>query len=121
MMEVEDQREDGVTTVALGSVVDGSATVFGTIPDGESAVIGQQQWEVIRERHGAGDSVSGIARELGLDRKTVRRCLRAQSWRPYRRKVSVSTLLEPHRAWLLERAPAVRFSARNPTSANSCR
>jgi len=24
----------------------------------------------------------------------------------------VSTLLEPHRAWLLERAPAVRFSAR---------
>jgi len=71
-----------------------------------------EQWTVIRQRRQAGETVSQIARELGLDRKTVRRCLQQEAWRPYVRQVRMSTLLDPHREWLLERAPQVRFSAR---------
>ena len=42
----------------------------------EVAVVGQEQWETIRQRGAAGKTVSLIAREMGLDRKTVRSCLR---------------------------------------------
>lgn len=42
----------------------------------------------------------------------MRRCLRQEAWRPYERQVQSSTLLEAHQAWLAERAPQVRYSAR---------
>jgi transposase len=76
------------------------------------AVIAEQQWRAIRDRHVAGMSLSGIARELDLDRKTVRSALRRTSWQPYQRQASAPTLLDEHRAWLIERAPQVRYSAR---------
>jgi len=63
------------------------ATVPGLNPDAEGSLIGEQQWQAIHARRAAGHSVSAIARELDLDRKTVRSCLREQSWRPYRREV----------------------------------
>jgi len=88
------------------------ATVSGSTPEAEDAVIGQRQWEAIRDRQSVGQSISAIARELGLDRKTVRNCLRRQEWVPYRREARPITLLEPHRAWLAERAPRVNYSAR---------
>ena len=59
----------------------------------------------------AGQSVSETARATGLDRKTVRTCLRKGQWEPYRRRGAGPTLLSPHRAWLLERAPQVHYSA----------
>jgi transposase len=59
----------------------------------------------------AGQSVSQIARVTGLDRKTVRSCLRKAQWQPYRRAAGGQTLLSAHRAWLLERAPQVHYSA----------
>jgi transposase len=52
-----------------------------------------------------------IARELELDRKTVRGCLLQASWRPYQRPVTGS-LLDAHSVWLAERAPQVNYSAR---------
>jgi len=88
------------------------ATVSGSNPDQESVVLGMEQWTVIRQRRQAGETVSQIARELDMDRKTVRRCLRQEEWRPYVRQVRMSTLLDAHRAWLLERAPQVGYSAR---------
>jgi len=88
------------------------ATVSGSNPDQESVVLGMEQWTVIRQRRQAGETVSQIARDLGLDRKTVRRCLKQTEWRPYVRQVRMSTLLDAHREWLLERAPQVRYSAR---------
>jgi transposase len=78
----------------------------------EGSLVGQQQWQAIHERRGAGHSVSAIARELDLDRKTVRSCLQQQAWAPYRRAVSVPSLLDEHREWLVERAPQVHYSAR---------
>jgi len=75
-------------------------------------VLAVEQWEAIRQRRAAGETVSGIARELGIDRKTVRRCLDQECWQPYQRKPTMSKLIEPHREWLMARAPEVRYSAR---------
>jgi len=73
----------------------------------------KKRWEQIRrmfrqERR----SVSAIARELGIDRKTVRRCIRSTSWQPYQRAVREDTLLAEHVDFLRQRAPQVRYSAR---------
>ncbi|KQV81019.1 hypothetical protein ASD15_14155 [Massilia sp. Root351] len=59
-----------------------------------------------------GISISAIARELDLDRKTVRVAVRKQQWAPYRREQSVTLLLAPYQAWLKERPPNVNYSAR---------
>lgn len=87
-------------------------TVCGSRRDTELDVVGQQQWEAIRERHAAGQSVSAIARELDLDRKTVRSCLKRDTWKPYERTVVRPSLLDAHREWLQTRAPQVGYSAR---------
>lgn len=89
-----------------------SATVSAKAADRESAVLGMEQWEAIRQRRAAGGTISAIARELDIDRKTVRSCLGQERWQPYRRKAVLSKLLEPHREWLAARAPEVRYSAR---------
>jgi transposase len=89
-----------------------SSTVSGSKPGAEDRLIGQQQWQEIRDRQAGGQSISAIARELGLDRKTVRTCLRQEAWAPYHREVAAPGLLDAHRGWLSERAPQVRFSAR---------
>ena len=53
---------------------------------GEVEVAGPDQWEEIRRRADDGASIRTIARELDLDRKAVRRCLRQTEWRkPYQR------------------------------------
>jgi transposase len=79
--------------------------------DTEAPMGGQQQWEAVHERHGRGQSICAIARELDLDRKTVRTCLRHASWKPYRR-AAAGSLLDGHQAWIAERAPQVNYSAR---------
>ena len=64
---------------------------------GEERMIDQERWEIIRrlfieERV----SISEIARRFGLDRKTVRSCLRQEAWRPYQRAPRTDTLLSAH-------------------------
>ena len=77
----------------------------------EEPVIGKERWEEIRRMRAEGQAVSQIARATGLDRKTVRRCLRQSQWTPYRRTPMAETLLSAHMGWLAERAPQVNFSA----------
>ena len=77
-----------------------------------NGMLGRERWEQVRRMYGEGKSLSLIARETHLDRKTVRRCLRQEAWKPYGRTTATPTLLAPHMAWLTERAPQVRFSAR---------
>ena len=95
-----------------GTVAEAGATVPGETPEAEADMIAEQQWRAIHSRRAMGMSVSGIARELDLDRKTVRSAMKRGAWAPYRRKAAGSTLLEPHRGWLAERAPQVHYSAR---------
>src|SRR6187402_209262 len=88
----------------------------GTVPvlrrSMEVTVVGQEQWELIRSRSADGHGISAIAREFGLDRKTVRNCLKREEWRPYSRETSRPTVLDEHMEWLRRRAPQVAFSAR---------
>jgi len=78
----------------------------------EEPVVGQERWEEMHRLKAVGMTVSGIARMTGLDRKTVRRCLRQVRWQAYRRPARRGALLDPHRLWLLERAAQVGYSAR---------
>lgn len=79
----------------------------------EAAMVRQELWEEIR-RTAARESVSisELARRFGVDRKTIRRCLREQAFRSYQRERSTATLLGEHEAYLCERAPEVDYSAR---------
>jgi transposase len=78
----------------------------------EMPVISKERWEQLRRLHALGQSISQIARTAGLDRKTVRTGLRKLEWAPYQRTPVAETLLSAHQAWLVERAPAVNYSAR---------
>src|SRR5213593_704387 len=55
--------------------------------------------------------IAEIGRRLDLDRKTIRRCLKQQSWRAYQRPPRTDTLLAAHADHLRERAAVVRYSA----------
>jgi transposase len=78
----------------------------------EDVVVGEERWEELKRLKAGGMTVSGIARATGLDRKTVRRCLRQVRWQAYRRAARRESLLAPHREWLKGRAPEVGYSAR---------
>lgn len=101
---------DGVGPRA--DTVSGGANLPVSKPDTEAEVVGKERWEEIQRLGQAGLSVSGIARQLDLDRKTVRHWLRKGGWAPYRRGAKGETVLSPHVSWLKERAPQVAYSAR---------
>jgi len=75
-MEVEERMDEGLAAQGPRALCSEGATVPGSNPGAQDSVIGQQQWQAIHQRHAAGQSISAIARELDVDRKTVRRCLR---------------------------------------------
>jgi transposase len=79
---------------------------------GEVEMVRQDRWEEIHRLFAEGVPISGIARRLDLDRKTVRRCLDQDRWTPYRRAERDDTLLAKHTDFLRKRAPKVRYSAR---------
>jgi transposase len=109
-MEVEG-RWQGCVAQGPRALGNAAATVSGRSPDAEDPLIGQQQWEAVHALSAAGRGVSAIARELDLDRKTVRSCLRQPAWKPYSREVAASQL-DAHRDWLAVRACQVNYSAR---------
>ncbi len=82
------------------------------IPHEEVPMVRQERWQEIRplwirERV----PIAQIARQLDLDRKTVRRCIRDTERRAYQRPARPDTLLTPHADFLRARAPQVRCSA----------
>jgi transposase len=79
----------------------------------EEGMIRREVWEEIRRRHHReGARIRELSRLFGLDRNTIRRCLRQEEWRPYARAAGGDTLLAPHEEFLRFRAPAVNYSAR---------
>lgn len=108
---LEQQCSEGAQESTAVSVV-AAAIVTGSTSETEFAMLTQSRWQEIVRLRSEGRSVSQIARTLEVDRKTVRACLRKQTWQPYRREPAAQTLLSAHRSWLVERAPQVHFSAR---------
>ena len=93
------------------------APIVATLPPrleepGEVEMVRQDRWEEIHRLFGAHVPLAEIARRLDLDRKTVRRCVRQDRWEPYRRPERTDTVLAQHAAFLRQRAPHVRYSAR---------
>jgi transposase len=85
----------------------------GTDLSAEARMVGQDLWDEIRRLHGRERrSISALARRFDLDRKTVRRCLTEDCWRPYQRVARADGLLAIHTDYLRQRAPQVRYSAR---------
>ena len=78
---------------------------------GEVEMVGRERWEEIHRRAGAGGSIRAITRELDIDLKTVRRCLRQTEWKPYQRATRAETLLAAHAEYLRRRAVEVGYSA----------
>src|SRR5947209_8034601 len=82
-------------------------------PLGEGRMVREDGWrEVHRLFHVERRSKSAIARELALDRKTVRGILQAAAWQAYTRPERADTLLAEHASYLQTRAPQVQYSAR---------
>jgi len=82
-------------------------------PLGEGRMIREDCWrEVHRLFHVERRSKSEIARQLQLDRKTVRGILDEAAWQPYTRAGRSDTLLGEHARFLYARAPEVQYSAR---------
>ena len=111
---MQERIEAEVVAVAALQGGDSGAPVRVSSPGvgGEEPVVAQERWEEMHRLKAAGMTVSGVARATGLDRKTVRRCLRQVRWQAYRRPAKREALLAPHRGWLLERAAQVGYSAR---------
>src|SRR5436853_1724840 len=82
-------------------------------PLGEGRMVREDCWrEVHRLFYVERRSKSEIARQLQLDRKTVRGILDATAWQPYTRAERGDTLLTEHTSYLETRAPEVQYSAR---------
>src|SRR5437763_1448653 len=90
-----------------------SETIPPPIPsESEAVMVGQERWEQVRQMFFEERvTIAEIARRLEIERKTVRRCLRAQQWQPYRRAPKEETLLSAHADFLRERAAQVQYSA----------
>lgn len=104
-------RDEEVGHQGPRALMSEAATVSEGTLDTEGDVIGQAQWQAIRQAKAEGKTISAISRELGLDRKTVRSALHSEHWRPYSR-AQRSSKLAGHMVWLRERAAQVNFSAR---------
>ena len=78
----------------------------------EGFMVGEDRWQEIRRLHQDEHvPIAEISRQLDLDRKTVRRCLKQAAWQPYERSARTDTLLVEHAEFLRERAPQVSYSA----------
>jgi transposase len=76
----------------------------------EVSVIRQTQWGEIREMWSRGMSKKGIARELQIDVKTVKKWLK-QDWRRRRREAAEKEL-DGHREFIEARGPEVGFNGK---------
>lgn len=63
----------------------------------------QTNWEAVQERKHRGQSIKGIARELGINRKTVRQYLRLDHPPVYGPRRPRPTRVTPHLAYLRQR------------------
>lgn len=100
-------------TLLAGAGAAGGDTGPEVIPLGEGRMVREDCWrQVHRLFHVERRSKAEIARQVGLDRKTVRAILQAEAWQPYTRAEPTDTLLAAPTTYLQGRAPQVQYSAR---------
>ncbi len=100
-------------TLLAGAAGAGGDTGPEVISLGEGRMVREDCWrQVHRLFHVERRSKAEVARQVGLDRKTVRGILQGAAWRPYARAGRADTLLTEHTTYLQSRAPQVQYSAR---------
>ena len=88
----------------------GEEAVLPTSSSGGEWMLPFATWARVHALARHGRSIRGIAHDLDLDRKTVRRALRQPQPEPYRRAVRPG-LLVPHEAYLRVRAPEIAYNS----------
>jgi len=78
---------------------------------GADDVLTYDTWTQIRSLHRQGQSIRQIARGLDIARNTVREALRSSSPPQYGPRAPRSSLVDPYRGYLTERAPQVGYNA----------
>jgi transposase len=78
---------------------------------GEGEMIGFDLWTEIHTRARRGEAKQKMARELGVDRKTVRRLLAQERPIPYQRRVTRPALVSPPLAYIQRRVTDVDYNA----------
>ena len=78
---------------------------------GEGEMISVDLWTEIHVRARRGEAKQKIARELGVDRKTVRRLLTQERPMHYQRTISRPALVSPHLAYIQRRVTEVDYNA----------
>ena len=101
--------KDGIVmteTLLTGATATTADTGPEVTPLGEGRMVREDGWrEVHRLFHVERRSKSEIARQLQLDRKTVRGILDETAWQPYARAERTDTRLAEHASFLQARAP----------------
>jgi transposase len=82
-----------------------------TLAVGESPMIDFELWTEVHARFRQGHGKRKMARELGLDRKTVKRLLAQERPASYRRTVSRPTVVTPYLDEIRRRAAEVDYNA----------
>jgi transposase len=78
---------------------------------GESPMIGFELWTEVHARFRQGQGKRTMARELGLDRKTVKRILAEERPGPYRRTITHPSPVAPYRDYIQRRVTEVDYNA----------
>lgn len=77
---------------------------------GEEPMLGADTVQEVLARLARGEGIKTIAREVGVDRKTVKRWRRLGQWRPRQGRPRPHGV-DPYRDWLLQRGPEVGWNA----------
>jgi transposase len=78
---------------------------------GESPMIDFDLWTEVHARFRRGQGKRTLARELGLDRKTIKRILAQARPEPYHRTVPRLSVVTPYLDYIQRRAPEVDYNA----------
>ena len=72
--------------------------------NGGGGVIGRDQWTEIKHVFASGWKIAKIAREMGLDRKTVRKAIQSDEYSGYKTRNVKEHLITPWKDFIEQRA-----------------
>jgi transposase len=78
---------------------------------GGEQMVDCDQWSMVRSLAKMGYKIRKIARELEIDRNTVRKILRQEKYHSYQRNKKKSSIIEPFNEFIKDRSPQIDFNA----------
>lgn len=78
---------------------------------GEERVVGREQWAEIKFLVASGWKIARIARETGMDRKTIRKIAQSEEYQGYKKREKRESILAPWREFIIQRSVQVDFNA----------